>query len=134
MWHQMIILLPAQLPKGHSSKRAPPRLLPPPCLRRSQGILGGDFPCPGSVQPGACALPSVTDALFLCFVSQPACKALVVYSNGAVAERRGGSGAASRGPGTCCARKRADAKLAGKGAPPPLPNLNPRRHGRQWPS
>ncbi|KAI7836687.1 hypothetical protein COHA_009463 [Chlorella ohadii] len=48
-----------------------------------QGIQGGDFPCPGSLVPNACALASWTDALFLCFVNQPACKALVIYSNDA---------------------------------------------------
>lgn len=50
---------------------------------RGQGMSGGDFACPGSAAPGACALDGPpAAALLLCLSMAPTCRAAVVFLNG----------------------------------------------------
>ena len=61
--------------------REPPLELPGFTSRAAEGVDGSDFPCSGSVMPGACAFESALDAAAVCS-TLPECRAVVVYSNG----------------------------------------------------
>lgn len=47
----------------------------------AQGILGGDYECPESLLPGACAIRGTLTAASTC-IRSPECRAVTVYQNG----------------------------------------------------
>ena len=47
-----------------------------------QGMSGGDFPCAGSLAPGACQLAHVDEGIALCTILLPTCKSVVLFRNG----------------------------------------------------
>lgn len=129
----------------------------------AQGVQGGDFPCSGSILPGACAFASPLDAVSVCAWVE-ACRTVVVFANGTdgcsplVAVLRSSTGDAAttflapsvytlrQTEATPLVRARAAAPRrstrhrARAGAQPPPPPLAPlsqppplRRPNRRWP-
>lgn len=49
-----------------------------------QALVGGDYPCEGTLESGKCVLANPADAMLGCIAAGAGCKAIVVYTRGAV--------------------------------------------------
>lgn len=47
-----------------------------------QGLLEGDFACPGSLEAGRCVFTNFADGILQCYASGGSCKSVTIYMNG----------------------------------------------------